>query len=58
MSTPAQTHEVHRLSQEAYNQLLKVVPGPAVDNELSSHRAGFLLGIQFILQKLREGFVV
>lgn len=49
---------VHRLSQDAYDQLAKTVPGPAVDNEVSAHRAGYLLGIQHILQKLREGFVV
>ena len=58
MSTPTKTIELHRLSTDAYEQLLKVLPGPAVDNDLSAHRAGFLLGIQHVLQKLREGFVV
>lgn len=58
MTSVVQPKEFHRLSLEAYEQLVKALPGPAVDNDLSEHRAGFLLGIQFVLQRLREGFVV
>lgn len=50
--------EVHRLSSEAYSQLCGKLPAIAVNNETSSHQAGFQLGIQLVLQKLREGFVV
>lgn len=59
MDTPQPiTHTQHRLSQDAYAALTKQLPSAAVDNEVSAHRAGFLLGIQHVLQKLREGFVV
>lgn len=48
----------HRLSPEAYAQLLKQCPMIAVTNDTSAHQAGFQLGVQHVLQKLREGFVV
>lgn len=50
--------EKHRLSTEAYEQLVKQCPGIAVTNETATLQAGYQLGIQFVLGKLREGFVV
>lgn len=50
--------ELHRLSAAAYEQLRKQCPDIAVTNDTSPAQAGFQLGIQFALKKLREGFVV
>lgn len=48
--------EFSRMSQQAYQAFAKTLPPPACpDTDL---KAGFLLGIQFVLQKLREGFVI
>lgn len=47
-----------RLTPEAYAQLLKQCPVIAVNNETSAQQAGFQLGAHYVLQKLREGFVV
>jgi hypothetical protein len=55
---PEQVKEVHRLSSEAYAQLTKLVPTIAVTNDTATLQAGYQLGIQLVLQKLREGFVV
>jgi hypothetical protein len=49
---------VQRLSPLAYEQLRKSLPDIAVNNETSPMQAGYQLGIQAILKKLREGFVV
>lgn len=51
-------HITHRLSETAYAALEKTVPSPVVDDKTTELQAGFRLGIQFILQKLREGYVV
>ena len=50
--------EKHRLSAEAYEQLAKQCPSIAVTNETATLQAGYQLGIQLVLGKLREGFVV
>ena len=52
------TIEKQRLAPEAYVQLSKQVHGIAVNNETSMLQAGFQLGVQSVLLKLREGFVV
>lgn len=52
------TEITHRLSEEAYGQLTKGMPGIAVTNETTERQMGFQLGIQYVLQKLREGFVI
>ncbi|URY99167.1 hypothetical protein 6937_0036 [Klebsiella phage 6937] len=46
----------HRLSPEAYIQLERLCPAPALSNNPDS--AAYNLGVQFVLAKLREGFVV
>ena len=50
--------ELHRLSSDAYGQLSKQCPVIAVNNDTQQLQAGFQLGVQHVLQKLREGFVV
>lgn len=41
------------LTKDQYRALLKQLPPPDVDNHTSEHRAGFLLGVQFVLSKLQ-----
>lgn len=48
--------EVMRLMPEVYAQLVKSLPGPACPK--TDLEAGYILGVQAALQKLREGFVV
>ena len=55
---PARAVEKHRLSAETYEQLVKQCPSIAVTNDTATLQAGYQLGIQFVLGKLREGFVV
>lgn len=57
-TNPAHSVEEHRLSAESYEQLVKQLPGIAVSNETSALQAGYQLGMQLVLKKLREGFVV
>lgn len=52
------TTEKQRLAPEAYVALIKTCPIIAVTNDTSLLQAGFQLGVQHVLQKLREGFVV
>ena len=52
------TTEKQRLAPEAYAALCKTLPGIAVNNETGTLQAGYQLGVQAVLQKLREGFVV
>lgn len=47
---------VHRLSREAYEQLEKQLPQPTAP--LDGTRAAYQLGIQYVLQVLRQGFTV
>lgn len=57
MPKPEQTTkvvEVHRLSQEAYKALEASLPQTQPSPNYS---AEWLLGIQHVLKKLREGFV-
>lgn len=48
---------VIRLQADAYAQLSRQCSTIAVNNETSPLQAGFQLGVQHVLQKLREGFV-
>lgn len=50
--------ELHRLSREEYDKLTKGLPQGFVDSNTSPQQAGFLLGIQYVLAKLREGVVI
>jgi hypothetical protein len=48
--------EINRLTQTAYEHLVKGLPAtgcPKTDLE-----AGFMCGVQHVLAKLREGFVI
>lgn len=48
---------VLRLQADAYAQLARQCTAIAVNNDTSPLQAGFQLGVQHVLQKLREGFV-
>lgn len=50
--------EYHRLSREEYDKLEKGMPIPHIGDTATPQQVGFLLGIQFVLQRLREGVVV
>jgi histidinol phosphatase-like enzyme len=50
--------EMMRLSQAAYKQLEDSLQGPQVGDKTTDLQAGFQLGIQHVLAKLRNGFVV
>ncbi len=56
-STPP-TREVVRLNTAVYADLVKKCPPPMVTERTTDHHAGYLLGIQYVLQLLREGYVV
>lgn len=58
MSEKPNVRDVVRLDQDAYNQLVSSLPNPWVTETTSVLEAGQKLGIQLVLQKLREGFVV
>lgn len=50
-----------RLEEKAYQELVKQLQGsavPFVTGTTTREQAGFMLGVQFALQKLREGYVV
>lgn len=54
----SQKTTVVRLSPEVYEALVKTLPPVYVSNETTAHQAGYQLGIQLVLSKLREGYVV
>lgn len=56
MSTKETT--LTRLNSEVYAALEKQLPQPYIDSTTSPQQVGYLLGIQAVLKKLREGFVV
>lgn len=47
-----------RLDGNVYAQLVKQLPPPQVTEATTAHHAGYLLGIQLVLSKLREGYVI
>ena len=53
-----ETKEVVRLSPTQYAALERSLPGPVPQPNSAEHHVGYLLGIQFVLQKLRQGFTV
>lgn len=54
-TTNAPVREVHRLSAEAYKQLVtKLEASPVVTSQTTDLQAGYLLGIQRVLHVLRE----
>lgn len=48
---------VHKLEPGAYQALVKLCPKIIVGNNTTAHEAGMMLGVQLVLEKLREGFV-
>ncbi|WWY65363.1 hypothetical protein [Escherichia phage vB_EcoP_LHP] len=46
---------IHRLSPEAYAQLEKLLPQATAPTD--GTRAAYQLGVQYVLQVLRQGFV-
>lgn len=50
--------QVFRLSKPAYEALEKELPVPYADNDTSVLAAGYKLGVQAVLKKLREGYAV
>lgn len=51
--------EFHRLTLDQYAALEKAINvSPFVDGDTSTLQAGFQLGVQHVLSKLRTGFVV
>lgn len=58
MSQDTPTREVIRLTPEQYAALEKSLPGPMAQPTAAEHYVGMLLGVQLVLQKLRQGFTV
>ena len=55
MSEPMSEKAVHRLTPEAYKELERALPEPRATDGI---QAAYNLGVQAVLKKLREGFVV
>jgi hypothetical protein len=58
-TTPVE--HIRRLTTEDYAELEKTIPGyggPVVLQGTTELQAGFMLGVQAVLAKLREGYVV
>lgn len=49
---------IHRLSQEAYDELERKLQPLITTNNTTGIEAGFLLGQQSVMEKLRKGYVV
>lgn len=54
----ADTTKRVRLAPDEYRQLARKFPDPVVTENTTAHQAGYLLGVQAVLQKLREGYVI
>jgi len=50
--------EVIRLTPDQYLQLERQLVGPAVSTATTELLAGYQLGVQEVLKKLREGFTI
>lgn len=48
--------EFTRMTPDVYQDFAKRFPGPA--RPADAFEAGYLLGVQMVLQKLREGYVI
>lgn len=48
--------QIARLTPAMMKALRKQMPGPGVSQHTTELQAGFQLGIQFVLDKLQEGF--
>ncbi len=47
-----------RLTQEVYEKLEAQLPKLVVGPQTPEHQIGYLLGIQYVLSVLREGFTI
>ena len=47
-----------RLSPDVYKQLERDLPVPLVSQTTTELQAGFNLGIQYVLKKLRDGYTI
>lgn len=50
--------EVVILNKDIYKKLEEQLPAPAPTGTTTDIQAGYLLGVQYVLKKLREGFVI
>jgi hypothetical protein len=57
-SPPIPVSTVIRFDETQIAALAKSLPTPAVDNDTTPLTAGMKLGVQVVLQKLREGFTI
>ncbi len=57
-SAPAPVRETVRLTPAVYASLEKLCPPPRVTEATTDHHAGYMLGVQYVLKLLREGYVV
>jgi len=60
MSSPTtpNVREVHRLSLESYRKLERELSSPVMGKDTTPQQTGYLLGIQHVLQKLRDGYTI
>jgi Cu/Ag efflux pump CusA len=59
MANPKPNEEVIiRLQPDVYKQLEDSLPAPVISTTTTDQQVSFALGIQYVLKKLREGFVV
>lgn len=57
MSSTHPSQQLTRLDQRTYAELERQCPKPHCGQDTSPHQAAYLLGVQFVLEKLRTGFV-
>jgi hypothetical protein len=50
--------ELYRLQPNTLIQLKAKLPPPLVDNSTTEHKAGFLLGIQYVMSILEKDFTL
>ena len=55
---PPKEEYIVRLSPDVYKQLEDGLPSPVVSQTTTEIQAGFNLGIQFVLKKLRDGYTI
>lgn len=58
MSAGRAVQEVHRLTKESYEQLEKQVSNAGVNSQTTPTEAAFKLGVQYVLQQVRQGWVI
>lgn len=49
---------MYRLTPEIYKKLEDQLPKPIVNAQTTEHMVGYMLGIQYVLAVLREGFTI